>query len=359
MYLHSSSHLLGGVADDHLLGLAALALLPLAHQVFKRQPGFATASWRDRIVAWLLAATAVIHVGLIPGHLIESPATALLFLVNGVMFGGLAVAVFHWRLWRPAATGLLLATIVAYGIYVFTGRESVDDLGSTTKLVEILALALTVMPRHPGGARWSAATSMLLLTTLVAGILGWGGILRDHAGALRQEVPIPSAADRQAAAAFAQRSWEAVAPYRDVDAALAAGYRPTTPPTQATIHYENAGYGRNGGPVMDPARPQGLVYASGTHGKVLLGSMFVLTGREQHGPDFGGAITSWHEHPNACISPLTLNLSGLLTPFGNCPPFSFNIVTTPMLHVWRPDMPNGAFGELDERWARRVAEGQA
>jgi hypothetical protein len=25
-----------------------------------------------------------------------------------------------------------------------------------------------------------------------------------------------------------------------------------------------------------------------------------------------------------------------------------------MLHVWRPDMPNGAYGELDERWVQRI-----
>ena len=54
-----------------------------------------------------------------------------------------------------------------------------------------------------------------------------------------------------------------------------------------------------------------------------------------------------------------MTLSGFLTPYGSCPPLSFAIITTPMLHVWRPDMPNGQFGELDDKWVQGIARGQA
>jgi len=140
--------------------------------------------------------------------------------------------------------------------------------------------------------------------------------------------------------------------------ALAAGYRPQTPEA-TTVHYENKAYEGRNRPVMDPNRPQGLVYARTPHGPVLLGAMFVLADQNQRGNDFNGAATGWHLHPNVCVSPVSMTLSGIFTPYGNCPPLSFAIITTPMLHVWRPDMPNGQFGELDDKWVQRIAKGQA
>jgi len=353
--LHGSTSLFDGIATDHLVGAAALLFLPLAIYWFRKLPAWAAADDRRRLIAVLLAATGLIHLGLVPGHLAEAPSTAALFLVNGVMFGALSVATLCWRRWRPAAAVLLLVTIVAYGVYVAAGWETVDDLGAVTKLIELLALGLVLMPRHRGAVRWTASTGSLLLVTLLASLLAWGGIIRDHAGALLQPPSnVPTAADRAAAAQFAVTSWNDIARYQDVNVAVAAGYRPGA--GEATqVHYENKAYETgNKRPVMDPTRPQGLVYAKTPHGPILLGAMFVLADQSQRGPDFNGVVTEWHLHPNVCVSPVSMTLSGILTPYGNCPPLSFAIITTPMLHVWRPDMPNGAFGELDDKWVQRI-----
>lgn len=353
--LHGNTGLFDGIATDHLVGAAALLMLPLVIHWIRQLPAWATAEDRRRLVAVLLAATGLIHLGLVPGHLTEAPSTALLFLANGVLFGALSVATLSWRLWRPASALLLLITIVAYGVFVVTGREAVDDLGAATKLIELFALGLVVMPRRPGAVRWTAATGSLVVMTLLASFLAWGGIIRDHAGALLQPPSnVPTAADRAAAAQFASVTWMDIARFQDVNVALAAGYRPQA--AEATqVHYENKAYETGTKrPVMDPDRPQGLVYARTRHGPVLLGAMFVLADQNQRGPDFNGVVTEWHLHPNACVSPISMTLSGLLTPYGNCPPLSFAIITTPMLHVWRPDMPNGAFGELDDKWVQRI-----
>jgi len=204
-----------------------------------------------------------------------------------------------------------------------------------------------------------AATGSLLLLTLLASALAWGGILRDHAGALLQPPSRqPTAADRVAAAQFATTTWDDIARFQDVQVALAAGYRPQTPEA-TTVHYENKAYEGRNRPVMDPNRPQGLVYARTPRGPVLLGAMYVLADQNQRGNDFNGAATGWHLHPNACVSPVSMTLSGLLTPYGSCPPLSFAIITTPMLHVWRPDMPNGAYGELDDKWVQRMIRGES
>ena len=358
--LHASTGFVDGISRDHLGGAAALLLLPLAIRFLRHRPAWAAADGRRRLIACLLAATGLIHLGLVPGHLGASPLTCALFLVNGLLFCGLGVLTLRWRWWRPAAALLLAATIFAYGIYVVAGWESVDDLGGVTKLVELTAFGLTVMPSRPGAFRWTGATASTLLVALVGGVLAWGGILRDHAGALVQPPSgRPTAADRQAAYQFAVTTWLDIAPYQDKALAVAAGYKPSTPEASGTIHYENKAYEHDKRPIMDPNRPQGLVYANTPRGPVLLGAMFVLPKEGQRGNDFNGAVSGWHEHPNACVSPVSLSLSGLLTPFGSCPPLSFAIITTPMLHVWRPDMPNGPYGELDDKWVKRIQAGQA
>jgi hypothetical protein len=353
--LHASTGFVDGIAKDHLVGSAALLLLPLVIHWLRGLPAWAAADGRRRLVAVLLAATGLIHLGLVPGHLTGAPWTAVLFAANGALFGALSVACLSWRRWRPAAGLMLAVTILAYGVFVASGQESVDDLGAITKLIELFALGLVVMPRRPGGLRWTASTGSLLLVTLVVSFLAWGGIVRDHAGALLQPPSsVPTAADRVAAAEFAATTWNDIARYQDVNVALAAGYRPQTP--EATqVHYENKAYETgNRRPVMDPTRPQGLVYARTPNGPVLLGAMYVLADQNQRGNDFNGAAGGWHLHPNVCVSPVSMTLSGLLTPYGNCPPLSFAIITTPMLHVWRPDMPNGAYGELDGKWVQRI-----
>ncbi len=356
--LHASTGFFDGIAKDHLIGAAALLLLPLVIHWFRTLPAWAAADGRRRLVALLLAATGLIHLGLVPGHLAVAPWTAVLFAVNGAMFGALSVATLSWRRWRPAAGLLLAVTIIAYGVFVASGRESVDDLGAVTKLIELFAFGLVVLPRRPGAVRWSAATSSLLLMTMLVSVLAWGGILRDHAGALLQPPSNqPTAADRAAATQFATATWNDITRFQDVNVALAAGYRPQTPEV-STVHYENKAYEGSRRPVMDPNRPQGLVYARTPRGPALLGAMFVLADQNQRGNDFNGAATGWHLHPNVCVSPVSLTLSGLLTPYGNCPPLSFAIITTPMLHVWRPDMPNGAYGELDDKWVQQIIRGQ-
>src|SRR5205807_4994951 len=151
--------------------------------------------------------------------------------------------------------------------YVVAGWESVDDLGGVTKLIELAAFGLTVMPTRTGAFRWSGATASTVLVALVAGVLAWGGIIRDHAGALRQTPSgRPTAADQQAAYRFATTTWSDLSRYQDASVAVAAGYKPTSPEASGTVHYENKAYEGDKRPIMDPNRPQGLVYANTSRG---------------------------------------------------------------------------------------------
>lgn len=53
--------------------------------------------------------------------------------------------------------------------------------------------------------------------------------------------------------------------------------------------------------------------------------------------------------PIICISLPGLFLSGLPTPFGQCPPGTIRITTTDQLHVWTAPNPNGPFGDSIRR----------
>jgi hypothetical protein len=104
------------------------------------------------------------------------------------------------------------------------------------------------------------------------------------------------------------------------------------------LHFENHA---NAAAILDPMRPQALVYARTTHGLKLIGAMFQMPRAGQWGPDPGGPLTQWHQHEGICFTPLGFELS-FATPFWSCPLGAIIVTTPPMLHVWIVD--NGKFG---------------
>jgi hypothetical protein len=105
-------------------------------------------------------------------------------------------------------------------------------------------------------------------------------------------------------------------------------------------HWINQGYVK-AGYVLDPAHPQGLVYANTHHGPVLLGAMFQMKQLGQFGPDPGGPLTAWHQHLNICFTPFGAGEFSLMTPFATCPLGAIDISAPAMLHVWIVDNPKG------------------
>jgi hypothetical protein len=291
-----------------------------------------------------------VHFALISHHLTSQPVTSVLFLINGLAFVALATT-FTWRWWRLASALLLVATIIGYIFYVAVGLEGADQVGLATKLIEVTALGLVLVPvrGEAGGSnytwRWVSLGAAVPLMILMTGSIIWIADLarpdprHTHAGALLQATnPIPTRAQQAAADDLYAATATAIAPYKDWHAAWAAGYRPG-PTTMPSTHWMNQGY-VDAGYVMDPSRPQGLVYANSKHGPVLLGAMFQMKHIGQFGPDPGGPITAWHQHENICISPIGFEFS-LMTPFANCPLGAIDISVSPMLHVWIVDNPKG------------------
>jgi hypothetical protein len=346
------------IAPDHAIGLiAGLLALPLAilavrlSVIHRRTPGTV------QVACVLMAVTGAIHLALIPDHVGSDLLTAFLFLGNGLAFFAMASAV-RWRWWRLVSSALLVTTILGYLFYVDARLEGPDQVGLATKLIELAALGMVLVPvprEHPVRDRpwyWALLATGLPALIMLSGTTVWVEALAHpdarhvHAGALLQSTNSAPTAEQQAAATnLYDETAAAIAPYRDWRVAWAAGYRPSGSTSMPSTHWFNTAYGK-AGYVMDPLHPQGLVYANSHHGPVLIGAMFQMQRIGQFGPDPGGPLTAWHQHENICFSPLGLEFS-LMTPYATCPIGAIDLSAPPMLHVWIVDNPQGGRFAVD------------
>lgn len=356
------------ISPDHAVGLyAGLIALPFALIALRLMPARRAVPGTVRAAAVLMAMAGSIHFGLLSTHLKE-PITAALFLGNGVAYIVLAAS-FRWKWWRLTASLLLLATLLGYLVFIAAGFDTPDQVGLATKLIELTALGLVLVPVR-GEARprdrawhWAVLSAGVPLLAILSGATIWAVDFASpdarhvHAGAVLQatnEVATPR--QEAAAAKLYAETKAALVPFEDWNTAWAAGYRPGGPSNLPSTHWINDAYAK-AAYVMDPRRPQGLVYANTRRGPVLLGAMFQMQRIGQFGPDPGGPLTAWHQHENICVTPLGLEFS-LMTPFAICPIGAIDVSVPPMLHVWIVYNPGGQFAvDIDPRAVAAVRAG--
>jgi hypothetical protein len=131
------------------------------------------------------------------------------------------------------------------------------------------------------------------------GMGGMGGVHPHEPLPPYQQRHREASAEEQAAAdELRSQVRTAIAGFAEVDAAVAAGYEPgdTSGPL---AHYLDRSVAEEGH-VLDPARPNGLVYYIGGEGDpVLVGAFFVaLPGVEAPMP--AGDLVVWHSHSPGC-----------------------------------------------------------
>jgi hypothetical protein len=149
----------------------------------------------------------------------------------------------------------------------------------------------------------------------------------------------PTGAQTEAAMGLVQSTSSAVAKYKDLSAAVAAGYAPITDTRYPVVHYLNFTY-MNHKDVLDPNHVQSLVYAFTPYGPVLVAAMYLMPSGGDNGPMPGGCLTQWHAHTNLC----TGGPSGLISGFqtnGVCPAGENALQTPEMMHVWQVPVPGG------------------
>ena len=145
---------------EHDPALLALLYLPIAvflvmfaieagHQAgvaaaSRMRAGYEALGPASRAALLLIAMTAWTHLALAPSHWDEDRLRAILFVLNGLALGAVALGAFVDTRWRGAAVFFLGSSLFAYAFYVLTGREGVDAIGVFTKLVEAGALVLVL-----------------------------------------------------------------------------------------------------------------------------------------------------------------------------------------------------------------------
>lgn len=398
----SSSPLLTGIAPEHAVAaIAVLLLLPaiwlgLRFALVLDERGSARAdrfltNWEDadfarRTIALLLLASGVIHLALPIGHA-DSVPQVLAYLVSGLALVAMAFRSLGDGAWRKLAAVLLVANIVAYLVIAGSGwQEEPDQVGIATKFIELAALGLIVIPPLQAATglrqrlRRPAATFGFVSLTVITGLVIWVGafVAHDHseydaeageddhshefaaraqAGILMRPLEDEDPTPEQEAAAedLALDTLVHTTRYESYDVALADGYVPDGPELGLERHLKNEAYGKDGR-ILDPSRPELLVYASDGDRHVFLGVAYTMEKAGEPGPAIGGPLTRWHAH-NVCVT-LLPPAFGLVSPFGTCPVAAVAITLPEMMHVWTVENPDGPYAEhLDDDLVRELLAG--
>lgn len=356
------------VIEDHALA-AVLAVLVAAALIFVRRsalfarlfPGrliaFRTRHQSTIVIAGLLWVSSVIHLGLALGH--EFYARTPLYLAGAVILGLAGRATLHqtpsWRRWVFIS---LLGSLIGYPLTLLTG-DAPDQLGTLTKLLEAFALLMTIgVTSDLKRPRRATAGAMSLV--VFVGLSSWVGAFvgADHHGGdnpapgfllpVLDETPV-TPAQELAAEHLLEETIAALARYADPAVAAADGY--DVEGIHGTDYHADNPKLRNDGLILEPTKPETLVYAMGADGPVLLGAMFQTDEIGEPGPEIGGSLTPWHAHGNICFT--VIGLVGVTDAFGQCPMGTLSIPhSNEMMHVWTIAGADEPFGDLDETWLK-------
>jgi hypothetical protein len=216
-----------------------------------------------------------------------------------------------------------------------------------------IRLAASVDPRRSRRARGLLVLSVAYIAALSAVGLGRAataelpahghGPAHVHATDLAGGACHATPAQRVAAARLLAVTRLAAARFRELRDARAAGYAPHVVTPKSVKHYFNPAYVTDGR-VLDPARPEGLLYAHTTRGPVLVAAVYLMNRAGEPVRAVGGCLTPWHAHANHCSSdPAGGRIDGVRDRDGRCPPGQVPWATPPMLHTWMIELPDGPF----------------
>jgi hypothetical protein len=179
-----------------------------------------------------------------------------------------------------------------------------------------------------------------------------GQAMAEHThGPNLPDVAAASEDERARAEALWKASMAGAERWRDPDAAAAAGFRFRDEDDQAKSgrrvrfrHVPNPAW-RLDGRVLDPTRPETLIYWNGPGDQLTLVGVMYTAARGASGPAVGGPITRWHDH-ESCRDPVTRAKLGRPVD-GTCPEGQVHRRSGEMMHVWFTD-------DLATAFARRA-----
>lgn len=148
---------------------------------------------------------------------------------------------------------------------------------------------------------------------------------------------------RKAAADFQERCYQAAVRngWLEFQKGLADGYKIMFGDREHYANWEFVSDGR----LLDPDRPEFLMYYGTPQGKKLAGFMFLSDTPEGHGPQIGGPLTVWHWHKwtwKGCFREGLLAI-GRANKNGRCEVGRPTHRSPEMLHLWLIDHRDGPF----------------
>jgi hypothetical protein len=184
-----------------------------------------------------------------------------------------------------------------------------------------------------------------------AGAAGTPGTAEHTHGPNLPDVAAASDGEQARAEALWKASVAGAERWRDPEAAAAAGFwfrndKDAAGPGRRVrfLHVPNPAW-RADGRVLDPARPETLVYWNGPGDRLTLVGVMYTAARGAEGPTVGGPITRWHDH-ESCRDPVTRAKLGRPVD-GTCPDGQVHRRSGEMMHVWFTD-------DLATAFARRA-----
>ena len=162
---------------------------------------------------------------------------------------------------------------------------------------------------------------------------------------LTETLEEPGEAEHRAAEEWVERCYAAAERHGwyDFEKGRADGFeRPPADPR----HYQNLEHLRDG-VILDPDRPEFLMYYPGPDGNLALaGFMFFTNDARERGPQFAGMLTLWHYHVFArprCVLERGMVSLGFRPLNGPCPEGEPQHRSPEMIHTWLIDHPQGPF----------------
>ena len=146
--------------------------------------------------------------------------------------------------------------------------------------------------------------------------------------------------------------------WADQKVAFAHGFRSIGDGFTGIEHLVNPGF-MHDKTVLDPDRPESLVYDTSGGGRRLVAAMYMVApGTPLTAvPNVGGALVQWHIHDNLCYS-REGRVMAVTDATGACPAGLVKPIPAPMVHVWITPHRCGPFAALEGIAGGTIAAGQ-
>ena len=244
--------------------------------------------------------------------------------------------------------------------YLFSDDGRVSESFSLAVLVAAatfligfgLELVKPWVPLIERGRQWPGnALAVVIGISALAGVACWGidEYNRGHSHTVIALSELESVSDKeiQWTEDFYRRSLEAALKNNWFDYEYTMANSGFQVDRVNRTHFPNLEYMFDG-VILDPERPEWLVYHDTPSGKMLMALMFFTNELEEIGPTPGGPLALWHYHP---YQKIRCAIKGLWTvgnanDAGECAEGEPVLRTPEMLHVWFIEHPLGRYTEM-------------